>query len=143
MGEGDGERVAGLLDKEKLKDPAERPLKSEGRCQNLKETPKNSWSPYPDWPFCHLQLSAALPPPKGYPETLSTLGDHLRRARISRGIWQTEAAKELGVSHATLHNWETGKRAPQKYLRERIVGFLGYDPREEGVAFPERGKMSV
>jgi transcriptional regulator with XRE-family HTH domain len=51
---------------------------------------------------------------------------------------QIEAASEMGVSYATFHNWETGERAPQKHLRERITGFLGYDPREQGVAFPER-----
>ncbi len=67
-----------------------------------------------------------------------TLGDHLRKARLSRGIMQVDAAKEMGVSYATFHNWETGERAPQKHLRERITGFLGYDPREHGVAFPER-----
>jgi transcriptional regulator with XRE-family HTH domain len=51
---------------------------------------------------------------------------------------QIEAAKEMGVSYATFHNWETGERAPQKHLRERITGFLGYDPGEHGVVFPER-----
>jgi transcriptional regulator with XRE-family HTH domain len=69
---------------------------------------------------------------------LVTLGDHIRKARLLRGIMQVEAAREMGVSYATFHNWETGERAPQKHLRERIRGFLGYDPREHGVAFPER-----
>ena len=55
---------------------------------------------------------------------------------------QIEAARELGVSGETLHNWETGRRAPQKCLRERIVGFLGYDPREEGVPFPEQPRRA-
>ncbi len=57
-------RPACFLDKEKLKDPAERPLKSEGRCQNLKETPKNSWSPW-------LNLNAGPQNPKGSSRNLN------------------------------------------------------------------------
>ena len=111
--------------------------------RKLKHGPEKTFSRYPDWPFCHLQLSAPLPPPKGCPEVLTTLGDHILKARLLRGLMQIEAARELGVSGETLHNWETGKRAPQKYLRERIMAFLGYDPREHGIAFPERGKQTV
>lgn len=70
---------------------------------------------------------------------LLTLGDHLRKVRLVRNLKQTEAAVVLGVSEETLHNWETGKTAPQKYLRRRIIRFLGYDPREHGAAFPTRG----
>jgi transcriptional regulator with XRE-family HTH domain len=56
------------------------------------------------------------------------VGDHLRKARLLRGLIRREAGAALGVSGETIENWETGKTAPQAYLRERIVCFLGYDP---------------
>ena len=79
-------------------------------------------------PFYHLRLRAPMPPPRGCPRELRTVGDHLKKVRLIQGLVREEAATALGVSGETIKNWETGKTAPQKYLRRRIVNFLGYDP---------------
>ena len=79
-------------------------------------------------PFCHLTLRAPMPPPRGCPRELRTVGDHLKKARLLRGLIRSEAATALGVSGDTIKNWETGETAPRACLRERIVCFLGYDP---------------
>lgn len=36
----------------------------------------------------------------------------LKAARINAGLTQKEAAKALGVTDITLHNWEKGNRIP-------------------------------
>ena len=79
-------------------------------------------------PFYHLRLTAPMPPPRACPRELRTLGDHLKKARLLRGLVRREAAAVFGVSGETVENWETGKTVPRAYLRERIVCFLGYDP---------------
>lgn len=67
------------------------------------------------------------------------MGDHLKKARLLRGLVQDQVARELGVSGTTLLNWETGKTAPRAYLRERIVCFLGYDPGDWTASSAPRG----
>ena len=69
-----------------------------------------------------------MPPPWGCPRELRTVGDHLKKARLLRGLVRREAAMALGVSGETLESWETGRTAPRAFRRERIVCFLGYDP---------------
>jgi len=60
--------------------------------------------------------------------TLNTIGDHVRKARLDRRLFQKDAAKELGVSEAAVYNWETGKAIPSIRSIPRIIRFLGYDP---------------
>lgn len=41
----------------------------------------------------------------------------LKAARINAGLSQKEAAKTIGVSNKTLHNWENGISSPDaKYV---------------------------
>jgi transcriptional regulator with XRE-family HTH domain len=77
-----------------------------------------------------------MPPPRGCPRELRTLGDHVKKVRLLRGLIRREAAAALGVSEETIENWETGKTLPRTGLRERITRFLEYDPRIGG---PPRG----
>jgi DNA-binding transcriptional regulator YiaG len=42
-----------------------------------------------------------------------TLGDRFRKAREFAGFKQEDLAKFLGVSPATISNWETGARLPR------------------------------
>jgi len=72
-----------------------------------------------------------MPPPRGCPCELRTLGDHLRKARLLRGLFQDQVARELGVSGATLLNWERNHTRVQARFMSKVVAFLGYDPREE------------
>ncbi len=90
-------------------------------------------------PFYHLRLRAPMPPPRGCPRELRTVGDHLKKVRLLRGLFRKEAAAALGVSGETVENWESGKHVPRAYLRERIVCFLGYDPGDWTASSAPRG----
>lgn len=79
-------------------------------------------------PFCHLELSAPIPHPRGYPENPKTLGEHIKRRRLDLGLLQREAAQQVGASHASLVNWEKGWREPELRFMPAIIHFLGYDP---------------
>lgn len=56
------------------------------------------------------------------------MGDHIRRIRLDRGLWQRQVAAEIGVDVTTLHNWETQRNTPSLRFMPRIIGFLGYNP---------------
>lgn len=79
-----------------------------------------------------------MPPPRKCPKELRTLGDHLRKARLDRGLFQEQAAEELGVSVGTLLNWERNRTRVQARFMPKVLAFLGYDPREESGTLGER-----
>jgi transcriptional regulator with XRE-family HTH domain len=56
------------------------------------------------------------------------VGDHLRKARLLRGLVRREAGAALGVSVATLLNWEGNHTRVQTRFMPKVVAFLGYDP---------------
>jgi len=66
--------------------------------------------------------------PRGYPIELKKLGDHLRKRRLDRGLWQRTVAQELGVRPETIRLWENGLARPLPRQFGKIVRFLGYDP---------------
>ena len=74
----------------------------------------------------------------GYPEAPKTLGEHLRRARLDRGLLQRQLAVRIGCSQASLLNWETEKSEPEVRFLPAILAFLGYDPRPAPGGFGER-----
>ena len=82
-----------------------------------------------------------MPPPRGYPPGPKTLGDHLRKVRMDRGLRHDEVARELGVSRATLFNWEGNHTRVQTRFMPQVVAFLGYDPREEAGQIGDRIRM--
>jgi transcriptional regulator with XRE-family HTH domain len=49
-----------------------------------------------------------------------------------------EAATLLGCQAQSVANWETGKRAPAPWFWQKIVQFLGYDPRPREEPLGER-----
>jgi transcriptional regulator with XRE-family HTH domain len=59
------------------------------------------------------------------------VGEHLKRARLDRGIQQRDAAREIGCDPGTLLNWEKGRVVPDVRFWPKILRFLGYDPRPE------------
>ncbi|HXO43717.1 MAG TPA: helix-turn-helix transcriptional regulator [Thermoanaerobaculia bacterium] len=63
------------------------------------------------------------------------MGEHLRRARLDRGLPQRQVAAAIGCHHASLLNWERGRREPEPRYLPSILRFLGYDPRPEPATF--------
>ena len=63
-----------------------------------------------------------------------TLGDHLRLARIDRGLKQTELAAMLGVVYQTIVKWEHNVVLIGPKSRPRVMAFLGYEPAAPGAS---------
>jgi transcriptional regulator with XRE-family HTH domain len=76
-----------------------------------------------------LKVKILLPEPQ-------TIGEHIRRSRIQKGISQPEAARVLGVSPETVLNWEKAYRTPSIEAVPAVLRFLGYDP------FPRPSSLS-
>jgi transcriptional regulator with XRE-family HTH domain len=76
----------------------------------------------------YLQLKAKLPANPAYPATLDTLGDHLRKVRLDRGLSQPDVAKILEVTADTITGWELDHHEPPAKFASRIISFLGYNP---------------
>ncbi len=66
-------------------------------------------------------------PPKGYPISPVTIGDHLRKKRLDLGLTQEAAGKLLGVTESTVWNWEHGTPPKLKH-HFKITQFMGYSP---------------
>lgn len=49
----------------------------------------------------------------------------MRAARVNVGLTQSEAADRLGVTEATLHNYECGKTAPTVLIALKMVKLYG------------------
>jgi transcriptional regulator with XRE-family HTH domain len=79
-----------------------------------------------------------MPPPRGCPRDPKTLGDHLRKVRLERGLFQDQVARELGVSVGSLLNWEANYTRVQTRFMPNVVAFLGYDPRQESSRIGDR-----
>ena len=77
---------------------------------------------------CHKQLIAKKPVNMAYPISLNTLGDHLRAARLDRGLSQPNVAKILKVTTDTVTGWELNRHEPQARQAKKIIQFLGYVP---------------
>ena len=58
-----------------------------------------------------------------------TLGEHIKKRRLTLRLYQRDVAKSLGVNPNTILNWETGLTAePPIKLIPAILAFLGYNP---------------
>src|SRR3977135_2698991 len=62
------------------------------------------------------------------PEKLETVGDHIRRRRLTLKLLQRQVAQQLGVNHATITNWETNSAQPTLKYMPAIIKFRGYNP---------------
>jgi transcriptional regulator with XRE-family HTH domain len=56
------------------------------------------------------------------------VGDHLKRARMDRGLSLEKAGRQLGVDASTLKGWEDGRFGVRGRHRQKVLAFLGYDP---------------
>lgn len=57
-----------------------------------------------------------------------TLGEHIKRVRLERGLRQVDVAHILKVNPWTLCNWENGYTGPVIEHYPAIMSFLGYCP---------------
>ena len=73
---------------------------------------------------CQIQLKALKPPNPAYPVELRTLGDHLRKARLDRGLTQLEVASKLKVTADSVTGWELNRHNPTAKLAKRILEFI-------------------
>lgn len=62
------------------------------------------------------------------PKEPRTIGGHLRRRRLQLRIFQSEAARLLGVSTEVLSRWEWDTVFPAQATWPRLADYLGYDP---------------
>lgn len=65
---------------------------------------------------------------KHYPESPSTLGEHLRKRRLDLGMTQEQAAMHFGVTVVSYKSWEGDRNSPGIGKWPGIIDFLGYDP---------------
>lgn len=89
-------------------------------------------------PFYHLELTAAKPRPDDYPDDPTTVGEHLRKARLDRNLLQEDVAERIGVHPDTVGNWEQGRAEPAIRHFPALIEFLGYVPFEIDDSLPER-----
>jgi DNA-binding XRE family transcriptional regulator len=75
-------------------------------------------------------LRGHKPAPPGYPESLETVGDHIRKKRMDFRLTQKEVAEGLGVNKDTIRFWENSKARPSLVNIPKIIEFLEYDPFE-------------
>jgi transcriptional regulator with XRE-family HTH domain len=63
-----------------------------------------------------------------YPKKLETLGDHIRKKRLDLRLLQQDLAEQIGVSEATIYNWERNATRPPNRSIPAVIRFLGYNP---------------
>lgn len=66
--------------------------------------------------------------PKPYDFEPKTVGEHIKRERLKRGLLQKEVALLFKVDTFTILNWESGFTKPQNKDVPLLIHFLGYDP---------------
>lgn len=63
------------------------------------------------------------------PTEPKTIGEHVHVKRKALGLHQWQLCKILDVWRATLGSWEANHYQPEGRVRERVVAWLGFDPR--------------
>jgi len=76
-----------------------------------------------------------------YPAQLETLGDHIRAARLERGMLQRDVAELIGVRRGTINKWERNRGEQCARDVPQILDFLGYDPFPEPQRIEERMRL--
>jgi len=75
-----------------------------------------------------LQFRAKKPSNPAYPVELRTLGDHLRKVRLDRGLSQPDVAVILKTSPDMVINWELNRNHPTAKFAKTIIDFMGHFP---------------
>ena len=98
-------------------------------------------------PFCDRALSASRKEfltlhSRGTPIPIkaTTIGGNLRRRRAQLRLFQSQAARLLGVSTVTLSRWEGDKIYPTPEYHPAIITYLGHDP-FKNIPHPKLSKL--
>ena len=90
-------------------------------------------------PFCFQTIQLVRCPigpyfteKKGYPTDPKTIGEMIRKRRLDSGLRQIDAAKMIGCDEMSIVNWEKGHNAPRVNHMAGVVGFLGFNPFQNG-----------
>jgi site-specific DNA recombinase len=62
------------------------------------------------------------------PSEPRTVGDHIRKRRLTLKLLQRDAAEQFGVDQTSIHNWEGNTSIPEVRYMPAIIRFLGYNP---------------
>jgi transcriptional regulator with XRE-family HTH domain len=73
-------------------------------------------------------LHAHKPLPVGYPREVKTIGDHIKKMRLDRGLTKSQVAGLLGVTCHAVSDWEANLVSPAVKLIPKVIDFLGYAP---------------
>jgi len=79
-----------------------------------------------------VSLKGEKPKSLKYPKKLRSIGDHIRKRRLDLHLLQRDAAEQIGVSAATIYNWERNLTSLQIHDIPAVIRFLGYDPLPSG-----------
>ena len=82
------------------------------------------------WRELFLPFRKVLKRPRNplMPLQLSTLGDHIRKVRLEKGLLQRDVAELLNVCEDSVTHWENGFAQPRVQHYPLIFSFLGYYP---------------
>jgi transcriptional regulator with XRE-family HTH domain len=64
----------------------------------------------------------------GHPKSPKEIGEHIRKRRMDLKLLQKAVAGIVGVSEATVCNWEKNRTQPKIEHIPKIIRFLGYAP---------------
>jgi hypothetical protein len=92
---------------------------------------------------CFLIESSRQGFPPRLPANPRTVGEHLKKALLDRGIRQKEGARSIGCCPGSLGTWEKGRVAPEVRFWPAILAFLGYGPPPGARGFGGRLKRAV
>lgn len=67
-----------------------------------------------------------------------TIGDHIRRRRLSLKLQQKQVAEQLGVTTCCVFNWEANTASPRLEYMPAVIEFLGYNPLPPATNMVER-----
>jgi DNA-binding transcriptional regulator YiaG len=79
-------------------------------------------------PFSELTVSIPLPDKRPFPNSLQTIGDHIKTHRLTHCIPIKEVIAQLGINRETLRGWELGLFEPLVKHYPGISALLGYFP---------------
>jgi transcriptional regulator with XRE-family HTH domain len=69
---------------------------------------------------------------------INSLGDHIRKCRLDRELFQKQVADQIGVHELTITNWERNATLPEIRYVPAIIQFLGYSPLPPTSSLAER-----
>ena len=58
---------------------------------------------------------------------MASVGKHIRKLRLRRGLTQEELAQRLHVTRQAVSTWETGRSQPERTTRQSIAQALAGD----------------